>query len=131
MNRAYLDAVRLLLAVAPVIFRKPTFALKGGTAINLFVRDMPRLSVDLDLVYTDHKAGRDDAMRMISSHLELIRADLNELGISVTHNFSELCVHWRSLSLVEILTRQVRKQRIQSIHANRCMAIAGGKKSLQ
>jgi hypothetical protein len=68
--------------VAPVIFRKPTFALKGGTAINLFVRDMPRLSVDLDLVYTDHQAGRDDAMRMISSHLELIRADLNELGMT-------------------------------------------------
>jgi predicted nucleotidyltransferase component of viral defense system len=82
MNRAYLDAVRLLLAVAPVIFRKPTFALKGGTAINLFVRDMPRLSVDLDLVYTDHQAGRDDAMRMISSHLELIRADLNEVGMT-------------------------------------------------
>ena len=82
MNRAYLDAVRLLLAVAPVIFRKPSFALKGGTAINLFVRDMPRLSVDLDLVYTDHQAGRDDAMRMISSHLELIRADLNEVGMT-------------------------------------------------
>lgn len=82
MNRAYLDAVRLLLAVAPVIFRKTTFALKGGTAINLFVRDMPRLSVDLDLVFTDHRPGRDDAMRMISSHLELIRADLNELGMT-------------------------------------------------
>jgi hypothetical protein len=42
MNQVYLDAVRLLLAIAPVIFRKPTFALKGGTAINLFVQDMPR-----------------------------------------------------------------------------------------
>ena len=82
MNRAYLDAVRLLLAVAPTIFRQPGFALKGGTAINLFLRNMPRLSVDLDLVFTDHRAGRDDAMRMISSHLELIRADLNELGMT-------------------------------------------------
>jgi hypothetical protein len=43
MTQAYLDAVRLLLAVAPVIFRKPTFALKGGTAINLFVRNMPKM----------------------------------------------------------------------------------------
>jgi hypothetical protein len=50
MNTNYLDAVRLLLAVAPAVFRDPLFALKGGTAINLFVRDMPRLSVDLDLV---------------------------------------------------------------------------------
>jgi len=55
MNRAYLDAVKLLLAVAPVIFRKPTFALKGGTAINLLVQDMPLLSIDLDLVYADHQ----------------------------------------------------------------------------
>lgn len=36
MNRAYLDSVRLLLAVAPSIFRQSGFALKGGTAINLF-----------------------------------------------------------------------------------------------
>jgi predicted nucleotidyltransferase component of viral defense system len=82
MNQAYLDAARLLLAVAPSIFRQSGFALKGGTAINLFLRDMPRLSVDLDLVFADHRPGRDDAMRMIGSHLELIRADLNELGMT-------------------------------------------------
>jgi len=27
------------------------FALKGGTALNFLVRDMPRLSVDIDLTY--------------------------------------------------------------------------------
>ncbi len=80
MNQAYVDAVRLLLAVAPVIFRKPTFALKGGTAINLFVRDMPRLSVDLDLVYTDHQVGRDAALAAISSELLTLQGDLNALG---------------------------------------------------
>ena len=37
MNQTYINAVRLLLAVAPVVFRKPLFALKGGTAINLFI----------------------------------------------------------------------------------------------
>jgi hypothetical protein len=82
MNRAYLNAVRLLLAVAPSIFRQHVFALKGGTAINLFLRKMPRLSVDLDLVFTDHRAERDDAMRMISTHLERIRGELNELGMT-------------------------------------------------
>jgi hypothetical protein len=81
MNRTYLDAVRLLLAVAPTIFRQPGFALKGGTAINLFLRDMPRLSVDLDLVFADHRPGREDALRLISSHLESIRSDLNALGM--------------------------------------------------
>jgi hypothetical protein len=79
MNQAYLDAVRLLLAVAPVIFRKSTFALKGGTAINLFVQDMPRLSVDLDLVYTDHEEERDAALLSISSALLNIQSELSQL----------------------------------------------------
>jgi Nucleotidyl transferase AbiEii toxin, Type IV TA system len=82
MNQSYLDAVRLLLAVAPSIFRQSAFALKGGTAINLFLRQMPRLSVDLDLVFTDHRPERDDAMRIISSQLDEIRTDLQKLGMT-------------------------------------------------
>ena len=51
VNQFYVDAARLLIQVAPVVFESGVFALKGGTAINLFVRDMPRLSVNLDLVF--------------------------------------------------------------------------------
>ena len=47
MNQLYLDSARLLARVAPLVLVGDTFALKGGTAINLFVREMPRLSVDL------------------------------------------------------------------------------------
>jgi len=47
----YYQQVRLLLSVLPIISLEPQFALKGGTAINLFIRDMPRLSVDIDLTY--------------------------------------------------------------------------------
>jgi predicted nucleotidyltransferase component of viral defense system len=47
----YQRQVALLLRVLPIIADEPDFALKGGTAINLFVRDMPRLSVDIDLTY--------------------------------------------------------------------------------
>ncbi len=43
MNPAYLDSVRLLLAVAPEVLGGGAFALKGGTAINLFHRNLPRL----------------------------------------------------------------------------------------
>ena len=50
MNAEYARTVQLLLAVAPAIFSSPVFAMKGGTAINLFVQDMPRLSVDIDVV---------------------------------------------------------------------------------
>ena len=50
-NSRYYKQVQLLLRILPFIASKSCFALKGGTAINLFVRDFPRLSVDIDLVY--------------------------------------------------------------------------------
>jgi len=50
-STGYLEQVDLLLEILPLINEQPCFALKGGTAINLFVRDMPRLSVDIDLTY--------------------------------------------------------------------------------
>jgi len=39
-----MDQADLLLQVIPHIAKEKTLALKGGTAINLFLRDMPRLS---------------------------------------------------------------------------------------
>lgn len=47
----YRQQVALLIRTIPFVAREQAFALKGGTAINLFVRDMPRLSVDIDLTY--------------------------------------------------------------------------------
>ena len=45
----YVAQVRLLVNVLPEIAQETSFARKGGTAINLFYRDLPRLSVDIDL----------------------------------------------------------------------------------
>jgi len=47
----YRSQVELLLRVLPYVAKEKIFALKGGTAINLFVRELPRLSVDIDLTY--------------------------------------------------------------------------------
>ena len=47
----YEKQVALLVRVLPFVADEEEFALKGGTAINLFVRNMPRLSVDIDLTY--------------------------------------------------------------------------------
>ena len=58
MDAAYIETVRLLLDVAPDVFRSGVFAMKGGTAINLFVQDLPRLSVDIDVVYLPHQKPR-------------------------------------------------------------------------
>ena len=50
-DSSYEKQMRLLLSVLPIVQQETCFALKGGTAINIFFRDMPRLSVDLDLTY--------------------------------------------------------------------------------
>jgi len=76
VNPVYLDTARLLTQVAPLVFADDVFALKGGTAINLFVRDLPRLSVDLDLVFTDHRLERDVALARIN---EAIRGAADRL----------------------------------------------------
>lgn len=51
MLERYANQVRVLVRALPIIAKEDVFALKGGTAINLFYRDMPRLSVDIDLTY--------------------------------------------------------------------------------
>lgn len=48
---SYRRQVALLVRTLPQVAEEACFALKGGTAINLFVCDMPRLSVDIDLTY--------------------------------------------------------------------------------
>jgi len=59
MNPTYVQTVNLLLDIAPTVFQTPRFAMKGGTALNLFVQDLPRLSVDIDVVFINHLADRD------------------------------------------------------------------------
>jgi predicted nucleotidyltransferase component of viral defense system len=83
MEKLYVETVRLLLQTAPEVFRVPAFALKGGTALNLFVQDMPRLSVDLDVVYADHLKTRAEALNDIASGLAQARTRLEARGIEV------------------------------------------------
>lgn len=83
MDPAYIESVRLLLEVTPAVFRDSRFAMKGGTAINLFVQDVPRLSVDIDVVFVDHRASREDALRQTGAALEQVRKELLGQGLQV------------------------------------------------
>lgn len=68
----YRRQVSLLVRMLPYVAMQDCFALKGGTAINLFYRDMPRLSVDIDLTYVpvesraESLAAIDAAMKEIA-----------------------------------------------------------------
>jgi predicted nucleotidyltransferase component of viral defense system len=80
MNQNYIDTVRLLLAIAPAVFASGRFAMKGGTALNLFVQAMPRLSVDIDLVFVDHRPDRQAALQAIAQEMAVVQAALARKG---------------------------------------------------
>ena len=63
-NDVYRRQVELLVRTLPYVAEEECFALKGGTAINLFVRNLPRLSVDIDLTYLP-LADRDQSLAEI------------------------------------------------------------------
>lgn len=82
MNADYIATVQLLLNIAPVIFNSPRFAMKGGTALNLFVQDLPRLSVDIDVVFVPYQLDRDEALVEIGRDLNMAKAQLQAMGYS-------------------------------------------------
>ena len=87
MNQIYLDTARLLTQVAPLVITDGTFALKGGTAINLFIRDMPRLSVDLDLVFPDYSLPRNQTLARIGDAIRHAAERLQARGFQ-THTIA-------------------------------------------
>jgi len=76
-SNPFFKQVELLIAALPLVAKQECFALKGGTAINLFVRDLPRLSVDIDLAYLPLK-DRDTSLAEIDSALKSIAADIEK-----------------------------------------------------
>ena len=70
-RKDYRRQVALLIRVLPFVAEQQVFALKGGTAINLFVRDLPRLSVDIDLTYLP-VAGRPESLADIDAAMKRI-----------------------------------------------------------
>ena len=89
-NSVYYRQVQLLLRVLPIVAQEPCFAVKGGTAINLFVRDIPRLSVDIDLVYLE-EGSREVALTAIRAALDRIaNSILNSLeGARITKSYAQ------------------------------------------
>lgn len=77
----------LVVRVLPRVARREEFALKGGTAINLFLRDLPRLSIDIDLTFLQ-STPREEALPAIRQGLDAIGTDLRAaipgIGVQAT-----------------------------------------------
>ncbi|MDL2403032.1 nucleotidyl transferase AbiEii/AbiGii toxin family protein [Rhizobium mayense] len=95
LSERYRHQVALLIAAMPFMAAEKEFALKGGTAINLFVRDMPRLSVDIDLTYLP-VAGRPESLAAIDAAMKrmatAIRAGLRGVRVTEVINVREKIV---------------------------------------
>lgn len=68
---------KMMMSIMPLVLSEECFALKGGSAINLFVRDLPRLSVDIDLTYLPVDP-RSTALEKIESALDRIKSRLKK-----------------------------------------------------
>lgn len=89
LDARYAAQVRLLVQVIPYVAAERCFALKGGTAINLFVRDLPRLSVDIDLAYlpsSDRQQALSDVRLALQRIADAVVRGLPQVGATVQAN---------------------------------------------
>ena len=77
MNDTYKRQVSLLIRIMPSIYRIKDFAVHGGTAINLFHKNMPRYSVDIDLTYIPIQ-DREESIRTIEEHLKSLKVNIEK-----------------------------------------------------
>lgn len=76
--QAYAAQVALLVQILPAVAQEDCFALKGGTAINLFYRELPRLSLDVDLTYLPLEP-REEALGNINAAMERLAVSIAQI----------------------------------------------------
>ena len=88
MNDIYKRQVALLIRIMPSVYRIKDFAVHGGTAINLFHKNMPRYSVDIDLTYIPIQ-DREESLKAINNHLATLKGYIERSipGIKVVPKF--------------------------------------------
>ena len=78
MNKIYKQQVALLLKIIPALAGIENFAIHGGTAINLYVLDFPRYSVDIDVTYTPIKP-REESFAAIHKNLTTLKEKVKSI----------------------------------------------------
>ena len=85
VSSEYIKQAQLLMDVLPDVSSESSFALKGGTAINMFYQDMPRISVDIDLTWlpvADRSASLQDIDDALNRIVDLINATTTHSEVS-------------------------------------------------
>ena len=126
-TNVYAQKVELLLRLIPIVMEEEVFAIHGGTAINLFLKDLPRYSVDIDLTYIP-LADRQTSLDDINLHLKSIadKAKKAFKGMHIVPNFNTCKM------LCEYLGKQVKievNQTKRGIVGGECLSISLSEKA--
>lgn len=105
-NSPFYKQAELMLRALPFVAKESCFALKGGTAINMFYRDLPRLSVDIDLVFLP-QTERLDAKKEVSNALDRIKQDISKqiAGVKVKEKRED-----KASSIIKLLVHNQKMQ---------------------
>ena len=133
LNRSnpYYKQVELLVALMPLVGQEKCFALKGGSAINLFVRNLPRLSVDLDLTFLPVKDRAQSLAEMEETRrriVNLIRDQLNDAQRNFLISFKAGRPDWSLLPQPDVANLPAVKWKLINI---RQMTEAKHKKAME
>lgn len=90
MNDIYRRQVALLIRVMPLVFKIKDFAVHGGTAINLFHRNLPRYSIDIDVTYIPLE-DRDTSLKNINTHLANLKTAIERAVFKFASSISLMC----------------------------------------
>ena len=105
-NPVYAQKVAFLLRLMPYVTNEGVFAVHGGTAINLFVKDMLRYSVDIDLTYMP-LAGREESLNDINMHLTVMANQFEGMtDIAFTYEEFEQTRLWLIRDVNAMLTEE-------------------------
>lgn len=106
INEHYKKQVGLLIRIMPSVYRIKNFAVHGGTAINLFHKDMPRYSIDIDITYIPIE-DREKSLKTINVHLLELKQMIEKTipGIKVVPKLDVLklqCIKDRAIVKIEV-----------------------------
>lgn len=111
MNSIYQQKVELLLKILPFVTDEDCFAIHGGTAINLFVKNLYRLSVDIDVTYIPVE-DRNTSLERINGALERIadrvKRTFRDVRISSRLDISKITCESRGCQ-VKIEVNQIKR----------------------
>lgn len=131
MNNVYRNKVELLLRILPFVMDERVFAVHGGSAINLFFKDMPRYSVDIDLTYIP-LAGREESLNDINSHLSSIaeKAKNSIHGLHIVPKYATcklLCeYHGYQIKIESVLNKAILFGKITSLRISKTIRLSNG-----